>query len=239
MASTLTGSRSGALAGRAKTALWATYALCGLLLVAYLVVVLSRPNGAYWTWLDGWGVDAVEVLISGLCIGRALLRRPGRLVALTLGIAIMCWAIGDFVLTVESLGGATPPTPSLADVFYLSFYPFAYVGVVLLMRREIKRISPPSWLDGGVAGLGAAALCAAFAFHSIVHTAGGSALGVATDLAYPIGDVLLLAVVVAATTLLSGRGKAPWALLASGIALNVVGDTFNVFSSSVGVEPGR
>jgi diguanylate cyclase (GGDEF)-like protein len=235
VASTLTGSRSGsALAARAKTALWAIYALCGLLLVAYLVVVLSRPNGAYWTWLDGWGVDAVEVFISGLCIGRALLRRPGRLVALTLGIAIMCWAIGDVVLTVESLGGATPPTPSLADVLYLSFYPFAYVGVVLLMRREIKRISPPSWLDGGVAGLGAAALCAAFAFHSIVHTAGGSALGVATDLAYPIGDVLLLAVVVAATTLLSGRGKAPWALLASGIALNVVGDTFNVFSSSVG-----
>jgi diguanylate cyclase (GGDEF)-like protein len=235
VASTLTGSRSGsALAGRAKTALWAIYALCGLLLLGYLVVVLSRPNGAYWTWLDGWGVDTVEVLISGLCIGRAFQRSPGRLVALTLGTAIMCWAVGDVVLTVESLGGATPPTPSLADVFYLSFYPFAYVGVVLLMRREIKRISPPSWLDGGVAGLGAAALCAAFAFHSIVHTAGGSALGVATDLAYPIGDVLLLALVVAATTLLSGRGKAPWALLASGIALNVVGDTFNVFSSSVG-----
>ena len=115
------------------------------------------------------------MVLSALCIGRAFVKRPGRLVALTLGIGLLAWTLGDISLTIESLGGATPPTPSMADIFYLAFYPVAYVGVVLLMRREIHRISPPSWLDGGVAGLGAAALCAAFAFHTIVHSTGGSA----------------------------------------------------------------
>ena len=214
--------------------LWIAYAFLGILFVVFLVAVLVRPNGTYWTWLDGWGVDVFEVVLSFMCLARALSRRPGRAVALTLGVGLLCWTVGDIFLTIESLGGAAPPSPSVADIFYLLFYPFTYVAVILLMRRELKRISPPSWLDGGVAGLGAATLCAAFAFHSIVHTAGGSALSVATNLAYPIGDVLLLSVVVGATSLLSGRGKLPWALMGSGIALNVVGDTSNLFGSSFG-----
>ncbi len=46
--------------------------------------------------------------------------------------------------------------------------------------------------------------------------------------------MLLLGLIVAATALLSGRGKGPWALMATGIALNVVGDTSNLFGSSFG-----
>jgi diguanylate cyclase (GGDEF)-like protein len=220
--------------GDARKTLWIAYASFGVLLTVYLVSVLVRPNGAHLTWLDGWGVDVFEILVSFMCLARVLSMRRGRAVALMLGISLLCWSVGDVFMTIESLDGATPHSPSVADVFYLLFYPFAYVAVVLLTRREIRRISPPSWLDGGVAGLGAATLCAAFAFHSIVHTAGGSALSVATNLAYPIGDVLLLSLVVAATTLLSGRGKLPWALMGSGIALNVVGDTSNLFGSSFG-----
>ena len=72
-----------------------------------------------------------------------------------------------------------PSTPSVADLFYLAFYPLAYIAVVLYIRREAQRLSAPSWLDGLVAGLGAAAVCATFAFHSIVHSAGGGDLSVA------------------------------------------------------------
>ena len=221
---------------RHRKLLLGTYALLVVLLVAYLVSVLARHNGSYWTWLDGWVIDVFEVVASGLCLSRIWIKRTGRAVAGFLGISLLCWAIGDIFLTVESIGGATPPVPSMADVFYLAFYPFAYVGVVLLMRKEIKRISPPSWLDGGVAGLGAAALCSAFAFHTIARSTGGSGLSVATNLAYPIGDILLLALVVAGTTLLAGRGRTPWALIAAGVALNVVGDTSNLFSSSFGAS---
>jgi diguanylate cyclase (GGDEF)-like protein len=45
---------------------------------------------------------------------------------------------------------------------------------------------------------------------------------------------LLLVLVVGGTALLFGRSKAPWCLLAVGIGLNVFGDTFNLFQSSVG-----
>ncbi len=98
------------------------------------------------------------------------------------------------------------------------------------------RLSRPNWLDGLVAGLGAAAVCAAFAFHDIVHAAGGSALSAATNLVYPVGDLLLLSLVIGGTVLLSGRGTTPWFLLAAGICLNVFGDTFNLFSNGIGAS---
>ena len=208
--------------------------MLGLLLVCYLGVLIERGRGPTSTSLDGWGVDAFEAVASLLCIGRGLTRRRGRAAAVVLGCGLLVWAIGDTVLTVESLGGATPPTPSLADVFYLAFYPLAYVAVVIFMRGQVRRLAAPNWLDGAVAGLGAVAVCAAFAFHSILVSTGGSVAATITNLAYPIGDLLLLALVVGGTAVLSGGRRAPWLLLASGIALNVAGDTFNLFQTTAG-----
>ena len=228
-----------ATALRRRRALVATYGTLGALLVAYVVSLLARTPAQQWTWLDGWGVAAFEVLASGACLARALLRRPGRAVALFLGASLLAWALGDVFLTVESLGGANPPTPSTADAFYLAFYPCAYVALVLLLRRQARTIAPRSWLDGAIAGLGAAAVCAAFAFHGIAHSAGGHAVSVATNLAYPIGDLLLLALAMGGAAVVAAKARVPWVLLAAGIACNAVGDTFNVFpaggSSQVGV----
>ena len=122
----------------------------------------------------------------------------------------------------------------MADGFYLAFYPLAYAAVVVFMRGEVRRLSTPSWLDGVIAGLGTGAVVAAFAFHGLVKSTEGSTIATLTNLAYPAGDVLLLALVVGGTALLAGRRKAPWALLAFGLGLNAVGDTFNLFSDSFG-----
>jgi len=222
--------------GRVRTTVWLAYAALAAVLILYLASLIVRRPDQSWPWLDGWMVAGFEVVAAVLCLARGLTERSGRVIALVLGIGLLCWAVGDVVLTVEAQGGATPPSPSFADAFYLAFYPLTYVAVVLFMRGEVRRLTTPSWLDGVVAGLGAAAVCAAFAFHSILRSAGGDALGVATNLAYPIGDLLLLALVVGATTLLSGRRRAPWLLLATGIALNVGGDTFNLFSTSFGAS---
>jgi diguanylate cyclase (GGDEF)-like protein len=202
------------------------------LLAAYFVSIVVRPNGSDWTWLDGWAVVVWEVVVCAMAIAKAFLRRRGRMVALALGLSALCWAIGDGFLTAESLGGASPSTPSWADLFYLLFYPLAYGGIVLFMRGEVRRLSTPNWLDGIVAGLGAAAVCSAFAFHAVVHATGGDALATATNMAYPIGDLLLLGLVVGGTAILSGRRKAPWVLLAVGIGVNVIGDTFALFGST-------
>src|SRR5271170_1836733 len=212
-----------------------TYVILGLLLVAYMISLIVRNPDQQWLWLDGWVLTCFELLVTGMCLYKGRLRRPGRAVPLTLGLALLCWTLGDFVLSWESIGGKNPPTPSGADALYLLFYPLAYIATVLLLQRGLGRLARPNWLDGVVAGLGGAALCAAFAFHSIHHLTGGSSLSTAVNLAYPVGDLMLLLLAIGGTVLLTGRGSSQWYLLAAGLTVIVIGDTFNLVGSSAGL----
>jgi diguanylate cyclase (GGDEF)-like protein len=234
VASTIDLPSAAARAKRARRAVWIGYSAIAALLAAYLVYLATQADHQYSVWLDGWSVDGIEILASLMCVASAFGRRKVRLVPLVLGASVLSWSLGDLALTIEQLGGATPATPSVADAFYLMFFPLAYVAVILFVRGEVRRLNSPSWLDSAVAGLGAAAVCAAFAFRSLISATGGGALQVATDLAYPVGDLLLLVLVVGSTSMLAGRSKAPWLLLASGVGLNVVGDTFNLLGSAAG-----
>lgn len=224
--------------GRASTALWVSYAILSVLLVVYVVSVVARsagliPGNAFWDWIDGWGIVVFEMILAGMLLARGFSRLPGRAVPLVLGAAVFAWALGDFVITWE---GANPPTPSYADAAYVFFYPLAYAAIVLMLRKEIKRLLPATWLDGAIAGLGAAAVCAAFAFPSVLRLLGTdiTPLGAAVNLVYPIGDVLLLALVVGGSAILPGR-RLPWLLFATACAVNGVGDTFNLLSAELQV----
>jgi diguanylate cyclase (GGDEF)-like protein len=227
--------RDGVAARRsdAPRAVLTTYTFIGALLAGYFVSLVVRQPGRSGTWIDAWGVVAVEIVVSGLCLGRALTSHRNRAVSLALGLGILSWSIGDALLTAESAGGASPPTPSVADLFYLAFYPAMYVALVLLMRAHVRKLVPATWLDGAVAGLGAAAVTACFAFNTVLHSVGGdaAAAAVATNLAYPTGDALLLLLVVGGTAIITGRRNPQWLFLAGGFAINSVGDTFNLFQT--------
>ena len=217
---------------RAPKAMGTTFAVLGLLLAGYVAWTAVEPRYHYSPVLNGWAVDGFEALVGVICLARALRPRPGRVAALALGIGLASWSVGDFIYTTKTLENVTAWGPTWSDAFWLGFYPAAYVGVVLFMRREVRRIADPCWLDGTVAALGSAALCAAFAFAGF--RMGMSTLDTITYLAYPVGDLLLFALVIGGATLVSGRKSAPWILLAAAMALNAVGDTFNLFQSSVG-----
>ena len=219
---------------RAEASAWAVLVVLSVIVAVYFISLLVRGPSSYWTWLDGWVVCGVELVASALCIARGLARSAGRVAAVVLGCSLLAWAIGDVVLTVESIGGATPPTPSPADIFYIAFYPLAYVAVVLFLRVQARKMTVTNWLDGGIAGLGASAVCAAFIFAGSVTTSGPTTVATIVDLALPIGDALLLGVIVGGFAVLAGRSKAPWILLAVGMTLNVFGDSSNLLTHSFG-----
>src|ERR1700728_2163014 len=163
--------------GPPRTLLWATFAVLAVIVVGYFVSLLVRQGDPYWTWLDGWVVCGLELAGGALCLSRALVGRVGRSATLALGFSLLAWTVGDVFFTIESIGGKTPTIPSVADIFYLAFYSLAYVAV-------FRRLSLHNWLDGVIAGFGAAAVCGAFAFDRILQQSGTSRLATLTNLAY-------------------------------------------------------
>jgi diguanylate cyclase (GGDEF)-like protein len=80
------------------------------------------------------------------------------------------------------------------------------------------------WLDGLVGGLAVAALASALVLGPILETTGGSPAAVVTTLAYPLGDLLLIVIVVGAFALTGWRPGRAWALIGSGLATLAVAD---------------
>ena len=113
---------------------------------------------------------------------------------LALGIALLSTTGGDVIYDFGY--GGSPPFPSLADVFYLGFYPASYLGIVLLVRGRISSFNASLWLDGFTAALAAGALGASAILEVVVSSTHGSPIVVLTNLSYPLGDIVLLSLLV-------------------------------------------
>jgi signal transduction histidine kinase/DNA-binding response OmpR family regulator/HPt (histidine-containing phosphotransfer) domain-containing protein len=210
------------------------FVLAAALVGAFLISLLVRRNGSYSTLVDGWGIDLFELSMGALCVRRyfdARWRTTESAVSvfpLVLGLACFSWGFGDVALTFESLGGASVPVPSVADGFYVAFFPLCYLSFMLLIRRGNDRSLVATSLDGLIVGLAVAALTAAFLFDTVLRATGGGDLSTATSLAYPVGDILLLALAVGALAVLSRDYRHFFALAAVAMAVNATGDMFNL-----------
>ena len=105
---------------------------------------------------------------------------------------------------------------------------------MLLLRRRVSTFSASLWLDGLVAATAAGALAASVLVEVVVNSTHGSRLVVLTNMAYPIGDVLLLALLVFVFSVTRWRPGPAWALIAAGLLLNTVGDGIYLYQTAVG-----
>jgi hypothetical protein len=124
-----------------------------------------------------------------------------------------------------------PPYPSLADAFFLGFYPLAYVAVALLLRVRAKRLHANLWLDGLLGALALAAAAGAYLLEPLLHLGTGSTPAALTSLAYPLADVLLLAIVGAVLVLTGGRPSRAVGIVIAGLAITVGTDTLFLFDA--------
>src|SRR5437667_27738 len=140
---------------------------------------------------------AVPVLAALACVAQGS-RRKERLAWWCVGLAILAWGLGDIYYTFVLESRSVIPFPSLADAGYLAFYPPAYVALGLLVRSQVRGFVRSLWLDGLIAALTVAALAASVVFQVVLNSLGGRpglSTAVATNLAYPLADILLLAIV--------------------------------------------
>ncbi len=161
--------------------------------------------------------DAVLLAATALCALRAVRHRSERLAWALIAGALLSWTLGEIYYTVVLWSVSSIPVPSPADIGYLGVYPLAFAGLSLLLRDRARQVSHTVWVDGIIAALVVAALGAAVVFEEVIRTVGGRPISIATNLAYPLGDMLLLGIIVTGLTLRRWRPDRSALLLGLGI----------------------
>jgi diguanylate cyclase (GGDEF)-like protein len=203
--------RDGVVAARVALSL-----LGCILVVSAWHAVFDVNLGPLEGFVEKWSYNVVLVGASLLCAARGL--RPDResRVWLLLGISMLLWSLGNIYYSVVLWDMETIPVPSPSDAFWIAFYPGVYMSLLQLLRYRRVHAGGGLWLDGAIGALAIAAVAVAFVFDRILTTSGATPLSVATNLAYPVGDTVLLMLTVAAIALNGWRLQSSWLLLALG-----------------------
>src|SRR5580704_11295310 len=205
--------------------------MSGLTILA-IVLGTRVGGGAVDRFADRWLYDALELLAAGGCLLRAAWVRTERSAWALLGLGVLSFAVGDILF--DFVYGGNPPTPSAADGFYLAFYPCCYAALLLLMRSRVGAFNRSLWLDGLIAALASAAVAAAVVFELVLENTHGKTVTVVVNLAYPLGDVLLLGLTVFAVALTGWRPGREWATLGAALIAITVADSLYLVLSATG-----
>ena len=159
---------------------------------------------------------SVFLVAAVLCVMRGRASRDERIAWWCIALALAMWGIATVCYSVLLV-------PSVGDVLWLASYPSAYVALIVLVRNRSGPAGRGVWIDALVCGLGVGGAGAALAFQSILANTHDTA-AVAIYLAIPIGDLGLLALVVAAMTVVGWQRSGVWHLIGPAFAIFAVGD---------------
>ena len=191
----------GRISGRAGTIAFYIFMIAVFAVFGISTVPGVRPAGhtGYNLILDGILNNLAYALSPVLCFLRARKATAYRSSWRILAIGLALYGFGNIYWTIFIRPLADPPFPSVADGFWLSFYPCAFIALLLVMRDFAGKLPLSLWLDGIVGGLAVAAIAAAVVGPVLkaVHANGDSTAAIVTTEAYPLLDVLLLLVVTA------------------------------------------
>jgi diguanylate cyclase (GGDEF)-like protein len=208
-----------------------------LAFAALLVGALALHYGGVWPdWppIAEHIYEAIEVIAAGCCLWRAFAYPKERKPWLAIGLGMVSFSTAELYYTFVLQSKAEIPYPSLADALYLGLYPFCFVGLLLLARCRSGRLPWMLWVDGLIVALGFTAVASALVYGRVLDGTGGDPLTVATNLAYPMSDVLLLALVVGLLGVFGIRGWRAWSAVICGFALLGVADTIYLWRVASG-----
>jgi diguanylate cyclase (GGDEF)-like protein len=219
---------------RAAAAMHAAGVALALTWVVYLAYIefLHRWEPGLGSFFKTWVFSGLVLGAAAICGARAVLSRTDRLAWGVLAAGMASWALGSIYWSVFLKGLAEPPYPSVADFLYLGFYPPAYFALMLLVRRRFRGIGVSVWLDGLIGILAIGALGNAFLLAPVLTGTGGSPAVVATNLAYPLADLLLIALVVVTFALAGWRPGRKWLLIGGGLVLFAIADSVYLYQAA-------
>ena len=195
--------------------------------LAGYTIWIGLLTGAYY-WLPGLRVEAwglIGLSGAGAIVAGVVINRPARkLPWLLLAAGLASFVAGQMSFLVAQLIGTPLPFPSFADVLYLLTYPLVAAGLLIFIWWRTPGGDRRSVIDALTLTVGLALLSWIYLVLPYVHNPELSWLQKSVAIAYPLGDVLLLAML--ARLLAPGTGRARCVqLLTLGIVGALVSDT--------------
>jgi PAS domain S-box-containing protein len=206
-----------------------------------VAVVLTAGDGV-WLALRAGGematgaADAFSTIAAGaiatwLAVGRARTEadRTKRLGWRCLAVSSALFVLGvTFAIVHLAVVGTVPPVPSVADVAYFVDDGFQLVAMLLLAGPMWRRSRLRLALDGGIVGAAVLLVVWLTTLRAVYLAGGPNAAVLATSLAYPIGD---MASVVMILSVLSHSRRLDLSLLmiAAGVLVFAFADTLFLY----------
>src|SRR5689334_24824217 len=171
-----------------RPALWQAYLGVGALLTALYVFV--DPFAGSGPVINLLGLSPVIAIVVGMRRHRPASRGPWRLFA----IGMTLFWLGDlYTYSYPRLFGADVPFPSMGDAAYVTVYPALMAGLAMLIRRRNPERDRAGAIDSLIMTLGLALLSWVALIAPYLHDETMTVAGKLVSVAYPLGDILLLA----------------------------------------------
>ncbi|BBY26148.1 putative bifunctional diguanylate cyclase/phosphodiesterase [Mycolicibacterium sediminis] len=185
-------------------------------LIGYVAATAQRSNVPAFAHAAEWVYPLLMLAAAGAVAARTWSRREERL----------AWSLICGGMLIPAVRNALYPAfGSLNDLrpVWLLAYPLLFAGLLLLLRTRFVRLPAAVWADALIAACAAGAL-AVIAFEPYQAATGSDPTAAALALAFPVGDLVLVAVAVCALSVLGWRIDRRWALLLAGFVCYAVAD---------------
>jgi diguanylate cyclase (GGDEF)-like protein len=194
--------------------------------VGYEATTLLDSNAGWTAQIGQWLYPALMLVAAVRVAARARSKGDERWAWWLIAAGMSIPAIRNFLY--PALGSLNSLRP-----LWLCFYPLLFAGLLILLRTRLRRLPVALALDALIAGSAVAAV-AAIAFEPYRAATSGSPVTVLLSLAFPAGDLLLVAVAAGALSVLGWRADHRWTLLLGGFVLYAVADVLFMFGVAQG-----
>lgn len=189
----------------------------GLALIVYLVMPEGLPQDLLYVLV---GASCVVALMAGVRLHRPSQRLPWLLMA----CGQFAWVMADSLYSWYSTVKGVDPFPSPADGLYLAAYPLMAAGLAVLIRLRRPGRDPAGLIDSAIVTISFGLLSWVVVAEGLINATDTPVTDRLVAVAYPAGDILLLALLVRLVTA-AGVRTAAFRLLTEAVLLLIVADS--------------
>ncbi len=182
---------------------WRRHVLAGYLI--WVTLLIAAYYGLPGLRVGAWGLiglSGVVAIVAGVVINRPARKAPWLLLA-GANLSFTAGQVSFLVLT--QILAAKVPFPSFADLLYLVTYPLYAAGLLIFIWWRTPDRDRRSLIDALILTTGLALLSWVYLILPYVHNPELSWIQKSVAISYPLGDVLVLAMI--ARLLVPGTGR--------------------------------